>query len=155
MRSFKVVAPVPPLPTGRVPVTSVVRSMEVPKVEAIVIVSVAPPVVVIPVPAAMVRVSPPLMVWLEPLVPATVKEELPRAHSHSLVVLSQARVSASAQPWRRVSSLEPAPWNSNPELEVVRPVESSESRRSIAIVGVPPSVDDEPEIPEPAVIVAT
>ena len=51
--------------------------MLVPSVLAIVTVSVAPPVVVIPVPAAIVKVSPCEMVWLEPEVPATVKRVPP------------------------------------------------------------------------------
>ena len=48
-----VVAPVPPFPTGSVPVTSVVRSMLVPSVVAIVIVPL-PSVIVIPVPSVSV-----------------------------------------------------------------------------------------------------
>ena len=49
----RVVAPVPPLPTGRVPVTSVVRSTDVPSVEAIVdaqeVADVVPLATVVPV----------------------------------------------------------------------------------------------------------
>src|SRR4029079_7953112 len=52
----------------------VVPARLVTPVLAMVMVSVAPPVVEIPVPAAMVRVSPLEMVWFDPDVPAAVKE---------------------------------------------------------------------------------
>ncbi len=53
--------------------------IDVPSVAATVTVSVAPPVVVMPVPAAIVSVSPFEIVWFEPDVPATVKA-VPAAH---------------------------------------------------------------------------
>ena len=58
------------------------ESISVPRVAATVTVSVAPPVVVIPVPAAIVKVSPELIVWLVPEVPASVKRPLPDEVTH-------------------------------------------------------------------------
>ena len=55
-------------------------------------VSVSPPVVVIPVPAAKVMVSPALMVWLEPEVPAKVKEKVPPEAEVKQVVQETAPV---------------------------------------------------------------
>ena len=71
---MKVVVPVPPLPTGRVPVTSVVRSTEVPRVEAMVI-EPAPFVTVMPEPcvrAAATGAAPVLPMRSWPLVGAVV-----------------------------------------------------------------------------------
>src|SRR3989344_9247994 len=69
-----VVVFVPPFAIGKVPVTSDVRSTDVPRVEAIVTLSVAPAVVVIPDPASIVSVSPDVIVWATPEVPDKVNK---------------------------------------------------------------------------------